>query len=332
MSTTKNAQLRYKALDQCFSNFYKKFFIEDLMQHCSEVLSEHFMEEKTISRRQIFDDMNFMKSAAGFEAPIESIKEGRKTYYRYDDPNFSILKKPMTATERETLQEALETLGRLNTLPGFDWVKSLQAKLDAELQPQAEANPIIDFEENAYLKGLEFLHPLYQYISKKIPVEIVYKSFQAEQEQRITFSPYFLKQYNNRWFLFGWNHAFETIQNMALDRVLSIGNSGVSYQPSTFDFVDYFDEIIGVTNPKNAPVETIEIQLSDRIIPYITSKPLHGSQKIKGNYLTISVKINYELISLILSHRENMTVLSPPALVAQIKDLIEKMKKNYECR
>ncbi|MBA4155693.1 WYL domain-containing protein, partial [Flavobacterium sp.] len=40
-------------------------------------------------------------------------------------------------------------------------------------------------------------------------------------------------------------------------------------------------------------------------------KPIHGSQKIKDNILTIQVKLNYELESLILSFGENMKILEP---------------------
>ena len=78
MATNKNAQLRYKALDQCFSNFYKKFYIDDLIEFCSKVLSDHYAKSMSVSRRQIFDDIDFMKSEAGFEAPIEPYKQNEK--------------------------------------------------------------------------------------------------------------------------------------------------------------------------------------------------------------------------------------------------------------
>ncbi|MFC0343802.1 helix-turn-helix domain-containing protein [Epilithonimonas hispanica] len=40
-----------------------------------------------------------MKSEAGYDAPIESYKDGRKVYYRYSDPEFSILKTPLNPAE-----------------------------------------------------------------------------------------------------------------------------------------------------------------------------------------------------------------------------------------
>ena len=329
MATNKNAQLRYKALDQCFSNFYKKFYIDDLIAYCSEKLTEHYATETNVSRRQIFDDMNFMKSDGGFEAPIEAYKEGRKAYYRYSEKDFSILKKPLNPSELNTLIEALETLNRMNSLPGFDWVNSFQTKLKSGLDLDQNNCQIISFEENEFLKGIEFLNVLYQYIIKNQCIEILYKSFKSEKGESIVISPYYLKQYNNRWFLFGWNHQFLKIQNLALDRILKIDDSKEKYINNETNFNEYFEDIVGVTNDEKAEIKKIKIKLSENIIPYIASKPIHGSQKISGNILTLELKLNYELESLILSYGENFKVLEPLVLVEKIRERVQKMNILY---
>ena len=46
------------------------------------------------------------------------------------------------------------------------------------------------------------------------------------------------------------------------------------------DFNEYFEDIIGVTIP-NDLVENIILKIDRTLVPYITTKPLHGSQKIK---------------------------------------------------
>lgn len=325
MATNKNAQLRYNALDKCLSNQYRKFFINDLIEYCSTVLTEHYVIETTVSRRQIFDDLDFMRSDAGYNAPIESIKDGRKVYYRYEDPTFSILKMPINPAEMDSLKEALTTLNRLNSLPGFDWVANLQAKLQSGLNTDSSNQQIISFEENEFLKGVEFLNPLFQYISSKQALEIEYKSFKSNKESTFIISPCYLKQYNNRWFLFGWNHELSLIQNLALDRICSIEISKETFIISDLDFNEYFEDIIGVSNDLSKEVEKVIIELTPNIIPYISSKPIHGSQKIIENILTIEVKHNYELESLILSYGENMRVLEPKTLQESLSNRISKM-------
>lgn len=331
MAQNKNAQIRYKALDKCFANRYKKFYIGDLIDYCSQILSDHYARETTVSRRQIFDDIDFMKSEAGYDAPIESVKDGRKVFYRYSDPEFTILKKPLNPAEMDSLQEALETLSRMNNIPGFDWVNSLQTKLQSGINVEKQKQQIISFEENEFLKGLQFLNPLYQFIVNRQCLAITYKGFNAERENVFTVSPYYLKQYNNRWFLFGHNHQVEKIQNLALDRIIKLDSCNEVYEECSMNFTEYFEDIVGVSNDLTKDVVEVKIKLSDNILPYINSKPVHGSQHVKENILTLKVRLNFELESTILFHGENMTVLEPPILVDKIKKRLEDMNNNYEC-
>lgn len=331
MAQNKNAQIRYKALDKCFANRYKKFYISDLIDYCSQILSDHYAQETTVSRRQIFDDMDFMKSEAGYDAPIESLKDSRKVYYRYSDPEFTILKTPLNPAEMDSLQEALETLSRMNNIPGFEWVNSLQTKLQSGLNQEKQNQQIISFEDNEFLKGLEFLNPLYQFIVNKQCLAITYKGFSAEKENIFMVSPYYLKQYNNRWFLFVHNHQVEKIQNLALDRIIKLDSCNEVYEECSMNFTEYFEDIVGVSNDLTKDVVEVKIKLSDNILPYINSKPVHGSQHVKENILTLKVRLNFELESTILFHGENMTVLEPPILVDKIKKRLEDMNNNYEC-
>lgn len=329
MAQNKNAQIRYKALDKCFSNQFKRFYINDLIEYCSDVLTEHYATETTVSRRQIFDDIDFMKSEAGYDAPIESVKDGKKVFYRYSDPEFSILKMPLNPSELNSLREAMETLSRMNNMPGFDWVSSIQAKLNSGINTAQNERQIISFEDNEFLQGIEFLNPLYQSILNEQCLDIYYQGFNAPHKNIFTVSPYYLKQYNNRWFLFGHNHKVEKIQNLALDRIIEIQPSRTDYESCQMDFQEYFEDIIGVTNDEDQAPVSILIEISENIIPYIKSKPVHGSQSIKGNVLKLQLKLNYELESVILSYGEKMKVLEPVELRKKILKRMKEAIKNY---
>lgn len=61
MSTNKNATIRYQALDRCFSNFRKRYYIQDLIDACNDALSEYDGNTSGVQRRQIFNDIEFMK-------------------------------------------------------------------------------------------------------------------------------------------------------------------------------------------------------------------------------------------------------------------------------
>lgn len=325
MSINKNAQLRYKILNGCLSNQYKKYFIEDLINTCSEQLSNHYGRETQVSRRQILEDLKFIESTEGYNAPIHRYKEGRRVYYRYEDINFSIYKKVFSEQELETIKEAINIFSNIQ---GLDWTDTLNTKLSAALNLNKQEKRVIDFEENKFLKGLKFLNPLYHYTINSQCINVKYKPF-SEVAQSYIISPYYIKQYNNRWFLLGKNHKEDYLQTIPLDRIINITPSNESYIENSIDFEIYFDEIIGITNFENRYIQNIKIKLSDRIIPYIESKPIHSTQRISGNILSIDIKINYELESLILSFGENMQVLEPLELKNKIKERLETTVNQY---
>ena len=53
MPINKNAFIRYKILDKCFSDKYHKYFIEDLMEKVNTQLIDAGI--KSISKKQIYD-------------------------------------------------------------------------------------------------------------------------------------------------------------------------------------------------------------------------------------------------------------------------------------
>ncbi len=226
MATNKQAQIRYIALDKCFRNTGRKYFYEDLIAACSEAIYNATGIQTGVSRRQIFsdlDDMNTLYGAeTGFEDIIDRIKEGRRVYYRYKDPNFSISSQPMTANEQMQLKESLQTLSRFKGFPQFEWIEDVTTRLSAALNLDNNTKPVIEFEQNAYLKGLNYFTQLYEAITYGKSLVINYKSFKAESATPIEFHPYYLKQFNLRWFLIGRNHEYGSIQNLSLDRIEDI--------------------------------------------------------------------------------------------------------------
>ena len=329
MGTNKNPIARYLALNKCFRNPGKRYFMEDLIEECNRVLRELNPDTSGIKRRQVFEDINFMESAAGYDAEILKEKEGRKVYYRYADMSFSISNATINETEAAQLKEALLTLSRFKGMPQFEWLEELKTRLEDSFGFLKQEHKIIEFDQNPYLKGIEILGDLYTAIAYKKTLRIEYKSFKKEEVIVNEISPYYLKQYNNRWFLFGQTHGYESLSNYPLDRIVSITEIEDNYTSTAIDFEEYFEDVIGVTVPE-LPAEKIILRVTNEQLPYIESKPLHGSQKIveRGadfTTLSIEVKINYELQSLLLSHR--LEVVTPIKLRGMIQQQAEAILK-----
>lgn len=334
MATNKHASIRYQALDKCFANSGRKYFIDDLVAACNKAIFEFSGSSEGVKKRQVQEDINFMESESGYAIDLDRIRENRRVYYRYTDPNFSINKQPLNATEEAQLREAILTLNRFKGMPQFDWMDELTVKLESELGLSKTDRKVIEFEQNLYLTGLEHIATLYHAILHKQNLTITYKSFRSDQLQQSNFSPHYLKQYNNRWFVFGAVAGFENSTTYALDRIQEVSNNTEAYQDTTTDFEEYFEDVIGVTIPQNASLEVIELKVAASLFPYIRSKPLHGSQKVKevnDDFAMVELKLlpNYELESVLLSFGESIAVMQPITLRERLKERLKNAVRNY---
>lgn len=333
MATNKNANLRYHVLDKCLSNPIKKYFIQDLIDACTEKLLEIDPDSKGISRRQVLEDLKYMASEEGYKALIDHLKDGKKTYYRYEDKNFSIDKQPLNQSELEQVRSAMSILSRFKGMPQFEWVNELSPKLEQAFLMEKQNAPIISFDNNSYLTGIEYLGPLFHHILYQKALQITYQSFKSEYPKTMIIHPYYLKQYNNRWFFIGLNAKFEKLSHLALDRIKELSLASVDYQANlTYDFEEYFDDIIGVTFPENGIKEKIIMKFSTDAAPYVISKPIHHSQKrisYEHGILIVSIEVipNYELESLILSFGDRVEVLESKSLKNKI---VERLKINLD--
>ena len=335
MPTNKNASIRYQALDKCFRDRRHRYYIDDLIDKCEEALY-YYNGVGGVSRRQVFEDIKFMESDTGWSIPLERKKDGKKVYYRYEDPDFSINEQPLTDEEAQQLRTVILTLSRFRGLPSNEWIEDVISNLEWRFNLKGKSENIIGFEQNANLKGLNWLTPILDATSNHQPLKIVYRNYKnSEVEKTLIVHPWYVKQYNNRWFLFALDDQRYYITNLALDRIQSLDISeDTPFMPNeNINFEEYFNDVIGVTIPKDDVVKIrIVLKFSKAQFPYITSKPLHPSQTILNEEdctLAIEVRPTYELDQLILSFGPDIEVLEPTEYREYIKRKIEENLKNY---
>ncbi len=325
MSTNKHAQIRYQTLDHCFSNFGKRYFIEDLVKACNNAIFEFAGILDGVKKRQVQDDITFMESEVGWSIPLKRIRDGKRVFYRYDDSRYSINNQPLNEMEINQLKETICMLNRFKGMPQFDWMEEILARFENTFRLKGTTKNIVGFEHNPYLKGLNFFSEIFNSIINKQTLSIIYKRYYKDPTI-INFHPYYLKQYNNRWFLFGLcDHLKEkkTITNLALDRIEQIVNSDIHYiESENIDFDEYFEDIVGVTLLEK-DIESVVLVVDNIIYPYIETKPLHGSQKVKERneqttIIELNLIINYELENLLLAYIDKIKIIKPQQLKERI--------------
>lgn len=330
MATNKNAQLRYQILDRCFSDFRHKYTIDELINQVNDRLVDLYDTE--VGVRQIREDIKYMRDRVTYNAPIVAYPyEGKKCYYRYSDPDFSIFKNELSVEDVNNLRSTIDMLGRYRGLPSNAWLEEVISNLEYRFGIKPNSENLISFEQNDRLKGLEHLSGLIDVVINHTTIEIHYKSFRGVEFTH-TIYPYYIKEYNNRWFLFGLGEETGHIENLALDRIESYAVSDKPFKRNEIiDFNTYFDDVIGVTIPnEDVKVETIRLRFSEKRFPYVLSKPIHHSQTmVEGEPTTIEIKVRptRELNQLIFSFIPDVEVLSPEWYR---KDIEEKIKENLE--
>lgn len=330
MATNKQAAIRYKILDICLANTHRKYTFDDLLQACNERLAEISPNHGGVSVRTLRDDLKYMRSSEGWDAPIETYREGKTSYYRYSDAGYSINNQPLKQSELEQLRSAMEVLSRFEGMPQFEWINELIPTLTQTFLLEKKTSPIIGFDTNQYLQGRENIGSLFHHILYKRVLAFTYQSFNSDTPLVMVLHPYYLRQYNNRWFLFGLNETLQKISTLALDRIIAMEEcAAVPYREnSSFDPIDYFEDIIGVSRIEGNTLQRIVLFFTPKSAPYVLSKPLHGSQRIvskseEGVTISIDVIPNYELETLILSHGERVKVLEPEDFRLKIKQRLQ---------
>ncbi|MBK5720191.1 WYL domain-containing protein [Dysgonomonas sp. Marseille-P4677] len=333
MATNKHAMIRYRALDKCFSNFGRKFFINDLIEACDKAIYEYSGSDIGISRRQIFEDIKYMESDEGWSIPLERLNEGRKIYYRYENSSFSINQQPLSPMEMDQLKDTIYMLNRFSGMPHFDWMYEILARFETSFNLKGDTSNVVSFEENPDLKGLYFFSDLFNHIINKQVIRITYKRFSKPAYEAV-FHPYHLKQYNNRWFLFGYNPEFKDkypITSLALDRIEQIKTIQEKYiENDSIDFYDYFYDVVGVSVPENQEKERIILKANNKAYHYIVTKPMHASQKVlkyDGEIATIELNliINYEFETLLLGYANELEIIAPLYLREKIRERADKV-------
>ncbi|WP_454997446.1 helix-turn-helix transcriptional regulator [Capnocytophaga granulosa] len=330
MATNKNALIRYKTIDKCLRNTSRLWTIDDLIDACTDALTEYEGKDSVVSKRTVQLDIQNMRSdKIGYNAPIEVFDN---KYYRYADPQYSITKTEIPYEDITRMREAVDFLKEFKDFSFFKHMSGIVHRLEDSIFLSRAKQPAIHMDKNEHLRGLEYIDPIYQAILHKQALAIVYKSFKAKQAQELELHPQFLKEYNNRWFLIAFYKS--ELLTLALDRMESVNILPIPYVDKNIDPNEYFKDIIGVTLSRGNPVEEVVFWIDNNNANYVITKPFHHSQEVvetreDGVVFRIRVRYNYELERLILGFGNSIVVLAPSRLRRKISSLLKKAAANY---
>lgn len=271
----KNRIQRLWAIDGMLSQHENGVTMAELIEQvnkASGVCTDRF----AISR-----DLKFINDELGLEIierrkNIEKPNQQRSVKtYRYQNPNSSLFKIDLNEQEREFLSMAVGMLGLkgFSTTTMFRWLKLKSNTKDS----------IISYTTNSKESSIStFFEKLWGHIRKQEVVSINIRDRKPPfNHVRHQVHPWYLREYNRRWFLFGFDHKEKKIKHYALDRIKPpIYCLKIKYKlPGSEQSIEnILKDIIGVSLTETSPMEIV-FWVADEAIDYVERKPLHSSQE-----------------------------------------------------
>ena len=347
----KNQYERYKKIDRLLRGTPDGLPLDVLLERLNSSMSK----ENQIKRRQLQYDLEALKDL--YDAPINNRRGARRI--RYEDASYSIV----TYEMKESLRSMAEQLESIQMNPRLLWLQNLILMLQDSYFTNAMAMEAIDFGDNLEYENSSRVHEFFSYILNKQVLELDYNAGFGKPQKRVI-HPYFVRQYNNRWFLFGWceqaakeKKPASGILNLPLDRIDNVKPVSAPYKEVSVQDVkdfkeDYFGDIVGVTRLESE--ERIPLVLrfdfnsgdekkdnaARRDYYYLRTKPFYpyisfpSNESIQENgYAVVSMDIipNKELEGILLRYADTAKIVGPEdfreKMLKRIQDIIDKQEE-----
>ncbi len=181
----------------------------------------------------------------------------------------------------------------------------------------------------------EFLPVIIDAMRHNLRITFNYKSYKrANPRKGIRFEPYFVKIFNQLWYVIGFNIGDQKVKTYSLDRMSDVVITDSSFQmPRGFVPEEFFADCYGITTNEDEP-KHIVIKAEATQAKYLRALPLHPSQQeeLHDDFSIFHYRMRntYDLRERLLSHGSSVEVLEPPELKAQIIDEMRRALENYK--
>ena len=184
-------------------------------------------------------------------------------------------------------------------------------------------------------QGTENMHGLLHAINNKVQISFTYQKYWEDAITHRTVEPYALKEFKNRWYLLARDLKDQQVKSFAFDSLTELEISKKKFHLSeTFDVNAHYKFCFGIISPTDHELKEVILSFDPTQGKYIKSLPLHETQEIlidNENEIRIRIKIylTLDFIMEILSHGENVKVIEPESLIAELKHSYKKALKQY---
>ncbi|MCQ2959678.1 MAG: WYL domain-containing protein [Bacteroidales bacterium] len=331
MPAHKSKNFRFRIIDECLRDTSRLWSLDDLISEVSRKLTDEFNVEK-VSRRSIQYDIALMreKQPVGYNAPIVCF-DGK---YSYSDKDFSIKNMQLSKPDIDNLTEVATTLKQYKQYTHLGDITKLIEKIEAiiAINPQPDSL-IASFESTKKIaKGVSWLKQIVEAICQKHVIELSFKE-KDDNVSHIVLHPYFLKEFNNEWYLYGLQDPSYKFIMVPVSEIAAISPQIITFiENEKYTPENYFKHLIGISPEESTKPVNVTLKVSADILPTLKKCPIHPSQTINdmgidGALVDLKVIINKDLTETILKYGSNIKVEAPDKLR---KAVLAELKAAYE--
>jgi hypothetical protein len=184
--------------------------------------------------------------------------------------------------------------------------------------------------------GQRFLTPLIEAMRDGLSVEMTYQGFWHDEPYTCVIEPRCVKIFKQRWYVIAKSILHDAVRVFSLDRIQEARVTDIPFKlPPGFDPESRFEDRFGIIVDDDIEPCKVEIKAYGNKCKYLRTLPLHHSQEETGTTGTHSVfsyflAPTFDFRQEILSHGEEIEVLSPRWFRDEIKNIIRDMNKLYK--
>jgi predicted DNA-binding transcriptional regulator YafY len=290
--------------------------MKQLVAACNERLS---IDTKPNTIQKDIERMK-MPPPDGFNAPIyyERYHKG----YMYTDPDFKIGNLDLTDADIVSIRESLALVqnigaGRIDEKFSHAMQKVLATVAEVFDQPEKNAARYLQTMSPPVSRGFVHFELFARACREQIPLSFVHYSYKKRQFTAVVLHPFLIKEFDNKWYLFGYSENHKEVRHFGFDRIYSpqlLKKDFHKFDPQiTFDILAHSYGVFPIPKRKK---QRITIEVSSLIAHYFEAYPIHQSQQIKkyeNGTARISLELfpTIELARLILWHGYHIGQVSP---------------------
>ncbi len=277
MAVNKYTAIRHRIIDQKIGSKYQPFPTkEELRQSCEEALygstNGNHISDSTIEK-----DLQYMKLE--YDAPIKFSRSHNGYYYTVE--GYSI---DLNADQIDAIKMAANVLSQFKNTAIFSEFHSAidkildRVNISSDIQDEA-IDRFVQFETAPVIVGTEYLGELLEAIKAKKSVVLGYQKFQSDEIKQRSINPYLLKEYQNRWYVIGYDIDDGFVKTYSLDRIKTLAISTFNFVvDASFDYDRFFKYNVGITTLNQEPEDIL-----------LSVSPL------EGKYLKVSHYIGHKM-------------------------------------